>query len=56
MKYVLLVCGAAAALAACNKGPTVNAKNATPEAVAKKVEASGRRQRTWSGRACGSPR
>lgn len=41
MKYVLLVCGAAAALAACNKSPTVNAKNATPEEVAKKVEASG---------------
>ena len=41
MKYVLLVRGAAAALAACNKSPTVNAKNATPEEVAKKVEASG---------------
>jgi entry exclusion lipoprotein TrbK len=41
MKHVALVIVAAAALAACNKSPTVNAKNATPEEVAKKVQASG---------------
>ena len=41
MKQVLYIVAAAAALAACNKSPTVNAKNATPEEVAKKVEASG---------------
>src|SRR5689334_4355385 len=41
MKHVLYIVTAAAALAACNKSPTVNAKNATPEEVAKKVEASG---------------
>jgi hypothetical protein len=41
MKHVLCIVVAAAALAACNKSPTVNAKNATPEEVANKVEASG---------------
>lgn len=41
MKYVLLLVTAAAALSACNKSPTVNAKNATPEEVAKKVQESG---------------
>src|SRR5690349_23581918 len=41
MKTVLLLLTAAAALGACNKSPTVNAKNATPEEVAKKVQESG---------------
>jgi len=41
MKHMLLMAGGIVALAACNKSPTVNAKNATPEEVAKKVQASG---------------
>ena len=41
MKQVLLIVSVAAALSACNKSPTVNAKNATPEEVAKKVQESG---------------
>ena len=41
MKHVLLLVTAAVALGACNKSPTVNAKNATPEEVAKKVQESG---------------
>jgi hypothetical protein len=41
MKTVLLLLTAAAALAACNKSPTVKATNATPEEVAKKVQESG---------------
>ena len=41
MKPIFFVVGTAIALTACNKSPTVNAKNATPEEVAKKVEASG---------------
>ena len=41
MKTILLLVTAAAALGACNKSPTVNAKNATPEEVAKKVQESG---------------
>ena len=41
MKTVLLLLTAGIALSACNKSPTVNAKNATPEEVAKKVQESG---------------
>src|SRR5689334_3204626 len=41
MKTILLLVIAAMALGACNKSPTVNAKNATPEEVAKKVAESG---------------
>lgn len=41
MKHMLLMAVGVVALAACNKSPTVNAKNATPEEVAKKVQASG---------------
>ena len=41
MKHVLYAVAAAAALTGCNKSPTVDAKNATPEEVANKVAASG---------------
>ena len=41
MKTILLLVTAALALGACNKSPTVDAKNATPEEVAKKVQESG---------------
>jgi hypothetical protein len=41
MKHVLLIAVAVAALGACNKEPTVAAKDATPEEVAAKVKASG---------------
>jgi hypothetical protein len=41
MKAILLLLTATVALGACNKSPTVNAKNATPEEVAKKVQESG---------------
>ena len=41
MKFMLLVSAGAIALAACNKSPTVDAKNATPAEVAKKVQESG---------------
>ena len=41
MKHMLLMAVGIAALAACNKSPTVSAKNATPEEVAKKIQASG---------------
>ncbi|MBV8908215.1 MAG: DUF3617 domain-containing protein [Sphingomonas sp.] len=41
MKHLLLLAAGLAALTACNKSPTVDAKNATPEEVAKQVRASG---------------
>ena len=41
MKHVLLLAAAFAVLTACNKSPTVEAKNATPEEVAKQVSAAG---------------
>ena len=41
MKHLLLLAAGFVALSACNKSPTVDAKNATPEEVAKQVRASG---------------
>ena len=41
MRHSVVVLACIAALAGCNKSPTVNAKNATPEEVAKKVQESG---------------
>ena len=41
MKHVLLLAAGLVTLTACNKSPTVDAKNATPEEVAKQVSAAG---------------
>lgn len=41
MKHVLLIAAGAVALAACNKSPKVDEKNATPAEVAQKVRESG---------------
>lgn len=41
MKLILFVTGSALLVAACNKSPTVDEKNATPTEVAKKVRESG---------------
>ena len=40
-KHMLLIAACAVALGACNKSPNVDAKDATPEEVAKKVRESG---------------
>lgn len=41
MKYAALIAAAVLSLAACNKGPQVNEKDASPAEVAEKVRAAG---------------